>query len=628
MMVPYSELFNNNQLIVVLLYTYTFFSYLMSLNIFNQILFCYLTKRRIKIDFWQLSDILVLVFVYLLYLDFPSMYNEDYNSPSNLSYFLRAIILCINNFFVWIRIVGILLTFKQVGPMIRMIYKMSVLLSKYIILYGLFIICNAAIFSSIFHKYNVHFSNFSQSVFFLTGGFIQNFDLQGFNKFVYFGEILLGCFITFSGILLINLLIAMLNSIYDRMSTIVDASHRSVLISYYERYKWDEKYGYLIFLSTPLNILNWITFPISQFLVAKKYRKDFNIFVLKIYFLFYFALFLVLFLAYSLILLPFCYIKGIITYFNLQLQYRINPILKFLNICKWIVLGIPFLFYIYFLDIYDILTTIYQKNVRHTKEVVRLKNFISNEDVLIFLKFIHSRKGKDPTDLHVLFQEYLSFEQRKKAEKSDHLKEQSQYLKKLMKHNQFKKSRTSYASLMVHNKEDHNTSLTGNYTKKNLIIIEILENFTVEDYHQRLNNLVDIDKIRMLLPKTMNIDSSFMKRLLYSDIGYMNRAINNIKMKKDIFHQYILANRIISLSIRIDKEIDTEISKIHRRKCAEHIMNRENDEHDEDTNQMNNYIKMERSLTKFCEDFKSKIDRSEYLINKGFKSLTLSNSIK
>ena len=56
-----------------------------------------------------------------------------------------------------------------------------------------------------------------------------------------------------AGVLLVNLLIAIISSVYEQMSTVVDSSHRAVLIQYYNTYKWDEKFGYLIFLSSPFN---------------------------------------------------------------------------------------------------------------------------------------------------------------------------------------------------------------------------------------------------------------------------------------------------------------------------------------------------------------------------------------
>ena len=204
-MFPYQVLLSSSYDAAILLNIYSVYSLLITLNLVNQFLFCFHTKRKMKIDFWHYSDIIQLLFVYLLYLDIAKLNSEDYNSPSEISFFIRAFLLCINNYFVWVRVIGILLTFKQVGPLITMTYQMSIILSKYMILYALYVMCSAAIFSSIFFNYSPNFYNYSDSVFFLIGGFIQNFNMRNFNNYSYFGEILLGLYITFSGILLINL---------------------------------------------------------------------------------------------------------------------------------------------------------------------------------------------------------------------------------------------------------------------------------------------------------------------------------------------------------------------------------------------------------------------------------------
>ena len=75
-----------------------------------------------------------------------------------------------------------------------------------------------------------------------------------------------------AGVLLVNLLIAIISSVYEQMSTVVDSSHRAVLIQYYNTYKWDEKFGYLIFLSSPFN-KSWIyTFDKASIRFKNKFK--------------------------------------------------------------------------------------------------------------------------------------------------------------------------------------------------------------------------------------------------------------------------------------------------------------------------------------------------------------------
>ena len=195
-------------------------------------------------------------------------------------------------------------------------------------------------------------------------------------------------------------------------------------------------------------------------------------------------------MAYSLFLIPLCFIKGFVSNIQIQLVSRINSAFKLLNILKWLFFGLPALLYVYFADVNDILKSIYNPSRKSDKELYRMKKMILPEDVVVFLKFIHSKEWKDPVDLHLIFQDYLAFEQNLKAEKNDFLKEKSIYLKALNKQSHLKKSKTTYARLMIHNKDDHDTSLTGSYMKKNLIIIEILENFKIDESFGKKNYLI------------------------------------------------------------------------------------------------------------------------------------------
>ena len=60
-------------------------------------------------------------------------------------------------------------------------------------------------------------------------------------------------------------------------------------------------------------------------------------------------------------------------------------------------------------------------------------------------------------------------------------------------------------------------------------LIEILENFLIDDGTD--NFIVDIEKLKMLLPKTMNINNSYIKRILHTDINSLAKAVNKLKQK-------------------------------------------------------------------------------------------------
>jgi hypothetical protein len=101
------------------------------------------------------------------------------------------------------------------------------------------------------------------------------------------------------------------------------------------------------------------------------------------------------------------------------------------------------------------------------------------------------------------------------------------------------------------------------FFKKNMITIEIFENFMMENNSIK-EKFVDIDSLKMLFPKTMNIDSRLMKRLVYTDIKSINFALEKLKQNKDIYEQFQMIRKITALVNKIDKNIDQTIVKHNR----------------------------------------------------------------
>jgi hypothetical protein len=67
----------------------------------------------------------------------------------------------------------------------------------------------------------------------------------------------------------------------------------------------------------------------------------------------------------------------------------------------------------------------------------------------------------------------------------------------------------------------------------------------------------------MLLPMTFNIDNSYIKRLVYTDITSLNRAINKLKRSKNLTLKEQLVNKIETSMTEMNNFIDkTDIQKL------------------------------------------------------------------
>ena len=289
-------------------YFYMFFYQVIciNVNIIYQYVFSFVSDRKTSVNYWNYLEILLLILSLLTFIDFRMIFKD--NVDEKYGEFILISILCLLDIATWTRIAGILLTWKNLGPVIKMIYLMALLLLKYIFIYSVFIVCMSAVFTAILFGSSNQFYNMTTSLISLISPYIQNFDTENFHQNKLLGQIMLMVYTSITGIMLINLLIAVLSNVYDELSKQVDASHRAVLITYHRKFQWNSEYGYIIFLPNPLNICNIIVFPIQLLIGTKNKERQmkFNKLICKIYFLiFYFPIILCIFIIYTVMIYPF-----------------------------------------------------------------------------------------------------------------------------------------------------------------------------------------------------------------------------------------------------------------------------------------------------------------------------------
>ena len=560
---------------------------LLIFDIVNQIIFICLSKREFQIEIWTYIDLFLFIFAWLIIVDtkeFTGEYKdyeivegakdilwsiqlpflkelkaEDPTFSTHMSFWFREFILMINNILVWCRLAGFLLTYKTMGPVIRMIIAMIKLLIKYIIIIVIFLACCAGIFTAIFNRKSSQFKDFSTSVVTLFGGFLNTFDCYKFDESsFYFGSVILLVYVCIAAVLFVNILIAVLSNVFEDLMKSVDASHRAVIINYYKKYRWDDEFGYLIFLSLPFNLLNVPFFFINKIFYVQK-QKEFNLICTKIfYFICYFPFIEIFLCFYNFILIFVCYVKGIILMVKFVNKYKIFPVKKILMFLKWFFLGIFFLVFITFRDVYDNFLYVFQEFESKDDEFQRIRKNMTNEDIRIFLKFIHSEKAKNGKTVYELFMDYLDYENSEKIESKENTKKKANYFKKITEN--FGNKSIAFYNNLNSNINSNNYSL---FIRKNLMVIEILDNFVIDE-EEFQNAYVNLDKLKKILPKVVNIKNHHLRRLIYSDAKTLISAMSKINTKKNFFIQYQLINKLIFNARRLDKDLDSEVFKIKR----------------------------------------------------------------
>lgn len=523
-----------------------------NINIIYQLVFSIFTDRKANLTIINYLEFILLILSSLVFINFGSMGLVTQSEENTMI----SVLLSLITVGVWVRILGILFTSKGLGPLIRMIYLMSLLLIKYILIYIFFIICMSAVFTSVFFHSSIessdYFGDFITSLINLITPFVSNFNTYAFENNKLLGSVMIMIYTALTAILLMNLLIAILSSVYDELYSQVDSAHRCALIKFHKNLEWSEEYGYMIFLPNPLNIFNLLILPfqILNGTKDKEVQKKFNRFICKLYFgLLYTPFILLIFGIYTTCLIPICYIKSIVlltkSFFNSNKNSQILP-----QILKSILLGIFYLIFFNLRDIYYIIVHQFNEIQLAPSEIDRIKNFITIEDIIIFLDFIHSQSKTKISTLAHVFEEYLEYEKSATLIKNEELKEKSDYLIKLNK-----LSDTRNVSILSFIKD---TEKKQSVIKKNLIIIEILENFVDESLDELF---VDIEKMKLLLPRGFEINEEYIKMLIYTNIQLINLAVMKLKSNKNSFLQYQLINKIMNKCIKVDKEIDYEIHK-------------------------------------------------------------------
>ena len=611
-----------------LLLIYIIWCCIIVLNIPLNIIYCKLSKKRkFSFDFWNCIEIAMMICSFLTLVDTQKLFGkyDDFGNiiPSNkindAAFLIKVTILSVNDFLVWLRITGILLTYNEFGSLIRMIYLLSIIVAKYLVIYLIIIIAAATIYTTLFYKASIMYDSYSITFTTLFQGYLQNSKYQYFYYYKKFGAILCIIFVIFGGLILVNMLIILLSNEYEKLSASVVVSHKSTLIKYYKRYKWDKKYGYIIFLATPFNIINYLIIPLHLFFekknknksiknslknlnientnsesdiftktlttdenfdlkeiieknknekiddmhyVGNKKEDSFNSTITTIYFLlFYFPYIFIIEALTSLLFIPYAYILGIFRSIKNKnsLRKSINVLFIFI---LWILLGIPFIIFNYLLNLFFLCTTIFNNfDKEEINEKRRIKESITTKEIEKFMQFIHSREHKDKEDLQTLFRNFLLWEN-EKSDKST--RRFSNYIKKITHIGETKAKNINFTLIGLNNKSSKknmkkNSSsfsfvFSSRIYKRNLIIIEILQNFLIEnDYF-----IVDIEKMKMILPYTMNINNEYIKTLIYTNISNIQRALNKKNKKRTTFIESKTLNKMNGSVIRLNKVFDGE----------------------------------------------------------------------
>ena len=215
-------------------------------------------------------------------------------------------------------------------------------------------------------------------------------------------------------IIMLNILIALMANVYEEFTMVVSSEHSANVINYYTIWHWDDKYGGMLFLPSPLT---FFTVIFSPFLALSKNPQKLNLRLTKIFYFPYALIQFAIFLAASLFYLPFLFIKGFIIYGKtgrtkpkkakklfgsmedtMTPTGRKTPVrtIQTFNVVKsisWLFIGIPWLVWAIIRDSRDFWIQLYEEKEGYDedKELTKVQQVINEKvirDIQMVLKNI------------------------------------------------------------------------------------------------------------------------------------------------------------------------------------------------------------------------------------------------
>ena len=189
---------------------------------------------------------------------FPVEENADFNI------LLDGIIYSILLLMAWMKVLLLLRITKIYGSFISIMLNIFWHVVNFFIIF----ICITLLFAQCFCLY---FKDSNENYKLIYDSFLTLFNTAwGQVEFTFidldiFGEVSLILFTTLSNIMLFNLIVGIVNNLFDRYHEKAEAESRAKIVLAHERKKWDKNYGLLILFPSPFNICSIIFYPILLF---------------------------------------------------------------------------------------------------------------------------------------------------------------------------------------------------------------------------------------------------------------------------------------------------------------------------------------------------------------------------
>ena len=507
-------------------------------------IFFYKTGRKVTIKKLEILILTVCLFCSIcFYIKLPERISSDISDRRNI--FVDSILVSLILIMLWLKIMSFLSASYIYGPFIRILINIFWQVFAFMIIVVCIIFLFGQCFTLFFQHSNSDFDFFYDSFITLFGTAFGQVEFDKFTHLEVFGYIFLMAFTTLSNIMLFNLIVGIINNLFNNEVENADAESRAILILIHEKIKWDDKYSYLIFLPPPINFIT-IFFFLFEFLAEDKIDLKFcNDLFCKIGYVFLSFSYFIYILILSVLCFPFTLGKS---YYHLLYDfiYKRNFGLKVIYLEKRrkarFIINLIFLPFMLLLSFIEDLLNFWK--ICYKEKLVEPDNQIETEftkDYIIELRRVFSD---------------LRFKEKKKIISLYEIYERLNLVKKKKLHDV--SSDSDNKSSRSHSISNMNLTRTNSYNQDSFTIeselgrakrienggiINLENKYLKESFKIKFRSLldkladiegnIDLERALTILPYRVKYSENFLKFLKFLNIRVLIRGIRKLLFKNE-----------------------------------------------------------------------------------------------
>ena len=316
------------------------------------------SDKKIPFDKWSIMDLITAVLNIVAVYAITSITVDDLNNPNikDFTDYFMILVLAVS----WVRFFMYFLVVRSVSQLLLTLVEMVADTLAFIFIVACFILIMASIFTTLYQDVNPNRDgSLSTTVRMLFDAAMAVYDYNNYGGRITSYSILIVFYVFCSNVLLLNYLIAILSTTYDNMKQSGIFKYKKNLYQYCERFVTafgNEGYGEMVLHPPPLSyaclvLLPFINDPRRMVSVSKKF--SIAMFWVEN------AVMFTLFFFYEVMLLPFAYVKTLV---SIVFSVEAGVLRKIGLVLYWLLAGLVIDATLIYSDFKDLLFVLRQLN--------------------------------------------------------------------------------------------------------------------------------------------------------------------------------------------------------------------------------------------------------------------------